>query len=66
MKITKVVARPAAVRAKFIAFARTTSFISGSLKTKPLSNTIPPDVYDTVSPEVNLGKSTARNLVRSA
>jgi hypothetical protein len=62
MKITKVEARPAAVRAKFIAFARTTTFFSGSLLSPAPS---PADVTDTVSPEANLSMSTARNLVRS-
>ncbi len=62
MKIAKVEARPAAAeRAKFIAFARTTSFSSGSSVFK---KSLPSVMTDTVSPEVYLSKSTARNLVK--
>jgi hypothetical protein len=62
MKITKVEARPAAERAKFIAFARTTSFSSGSFV---VESSFPADITDTVSPTVYLSKSTARNLVKT-
>ena len=60
MKITQV-AMLVIVRARLKAFARTTSFVSGSSKRKSL----PFAITVTVSPAEDLGKSTARNLVMS-